>query len=66
MFRESKKGLKNTLGGYFSQIIQIRSERINTVSLYVAFTFKSKLERKQSVLIWSTGGEANNDVASYE
>jgi hypothetical protein len=37
IFREFEKGLKKTLGGYCSQVIQTRSKIINTVSSDVAF-----------------------------
>ena len=52
MFRESTKGLKKTPGGYFSQLIQTRSKRINTVSSDVSFRFQSEIEGQQSVLIF--------------
>ena len=51
MFRESEKGLKKNLEGYFSQLIQTILKRINTVLSGVAFIFQSELERQQSMLI---------------
>jgi hypothetical protein len=54
MFRESKKVLKKTPGGYFSQLIQTISKSINTVSSNVAFEFQRELERQQSMLIWES------------
>jgi hypothetical protein len=51
MFRDPEKGLKKTLGGYFSQLIQTRLKSINVVSSNVAFGFQRELERQKNVLI---------------
>jgi hypothetical protein len=65
MFRESEKGLKKTLRGYFSQLILTRLKSINIVSLDVAFVFQSELESQQSMFIFgSPEGEAKSDDIS--